>query len=866
MPRHSSTLLSAPLVRLLVVLLSLECLAGCGGCGSDAAKKAQTPAEKAKAEAEKKKQEEEAKKNKEPFKMQPITPLLSEVIISTENQEPIRLAKPGHWTATVQRMLANLDNFNGRNTVAATDSRQRPVTLPETEFAIISSRPALLAKGRAKRVMNELLPPAGNSRASVSSTLEAPGGAAVDAREDLWTMMPSHQYFLAVLASEPARYAYLSHTDAVEAPFQDENGVEQPHYRVALIDGAKAMPLPDNVLAWTSVAYVVWDEVNIDRMTPEQQQALVDWIHWGGRLIVNGPDSLAALRGSFLAPYLPADGGDARQIGDGDLAALNEFWSVRAPGTPRPAPLKATKPWSAVVLKPHADALPLAGADGLFYEAPVGAGSVVVSAFQLAERDFINWPGFDGFLNGALLRRPGRLFREEADDLSWVGLQAIWKNQAYRDHARDAYFTTPLRWFARDFGTAANSSVSYSQPAINPTNPWGGMPLEEATAVVDRPGGLGAWNEFSDVSNAARQSLSDAAGVRVPGASFVVTCLAVYLLILVPLNWALFYALGRVEWAWIAAPLIALAGTVAVVRQAQLDIGFVRSQTEISLLELQGPHPRGHLSRYMALYTSLSTVYNTEFADGSAVATPFPARAARDPREAALSGSMKTVEFEKYDKPRLKGLPVSSATTQFLHSEQMLPLAGGLRLSHPSTNPRALQLENKTGYDLSDAVVIHRRPSGSGWRYEGCWLGQVRSDTSQLLNIADLAPERDRLLFAAERAAAAEFDPHKRLNVDGLLKLAFRFDGLAENQFDPLQGGRDEWRLVARIDEPLPGAQTSPAASQVAGSTVVLAHLDYQLNPITADHVDANSAKDVTSDRRNAYDELLNAEPTEEVF
>jgi hypothetical protein len=425
---------------------------------------------------------------------------------------------------------------------------------------------------------------------------------------------------------------------------------------------------------------------------------------------------------------------------------------------------------------------------------------------------------------------------------------------------RDAHFTTPLRLFARDSGTSANSQLIYDEPEADPNNPWAGYgtPIPEGRSVVDRPGGIGSWNEFGPVSEAARQALTDAAGVRVPGASFVVACLAVYLVILVPLNWMVFHALGRVEWAWIAAPLIALAGTFAVVRQAQLDIGFVRSQTEISLLELQGALPRGHLSRYIALYTSLSTTYTTEFEDGSAVATPFPAFEGGKASAPLIGDRTTTIEFEKYDKPRLKGVPVSSATTQFLHSEQMFALAGPLRLSHPSTNSRAWQVENKTGFDLHDAVVVHRSYDGAKWTYDGCWLGQFASGTSQLLATTPLVFENDRLLFNDERDEAARVDSHKRLNVDALLRQALRFPAEDGETHDPIQGQRDEWRLVARIDEPLAGAVTSPAASQTTGATVVLAHLQLALPP--APGPDANSIKDVDNDRRNAYDEELPAE------
>ncbi|HYO24366.1 MAG TPA: hypothetical protein VEQ85_05395, partial [Lacipirellulaceae bacterium] len=480
----------------------------------------------------------------------------------------------------------------------------------------------------------------------------------------------------------------------------------------------------------------------------------------------------------------------------------------------------------------------LPGAEGLFYEGPVGGGSIVVSAMQLAERDLVNWGGFDGFLNGGLLRRPPRRFRDEHEGLV-VGLQTVWADSAYADRTRDAHFTTPLRWFSRDAGVAANARFVTPVVPLTPSVPWQGQGqlIPETRLEVDRPGGLGAWDEFNPASQAAREALRTAAGVRVPGASFVVVCLAVYLVILVPLNWMLFKALERVEWAWLAAPVIALAATVAVVRQAQLDIGFVRSQTEIAVLEMQGDLPRGHLSRYTALYSSLSTTYNAEFASQNAVAAPFPVDSART--NAPLQVADAEVLFEKYDQPRLRGIPVTSASTQLLHSEEIVPLSGSLRLSSPPSNPRALQLENATGLALSDAVVVHRFERGGRWALETCWLGRIESGQSHYLPWTPEEPEGDQLIYAAERAKAASVDYRKRLDVNALLKLALKFPPAS----DPFYGRREEYRLVARIDEPLPGAVTDPAASQTTGTTVVLAHLRYGLPPHPAP--DVNSRTDV---------------------
>jgi hypothetical protein len=835
--------------------MGMTCLTGCGGCADAKAKAKAAAKAKAQKSAEELEKEKKKKKPKPPYELGSVTPRLSEGLISADKNIPLPLAKPGHWTSTVQRMKANLDNFEGRTTVAAVDDRGRPLVLAHTPFQMTSTRPALLAKGQAKRVENELLIPSDVTKLRVSADLASRStGTLVERRPaERWTMMPSHQYFLLVLAREPARYAFLKVTDTVRAPFEDLNGVSMPHYRVVLSDGNKPLPLPPHVLTWSSVAYVVWDEVNLARMDAEQQEALVDWLHWGGRLIVNGPDSLVGLRGTFLDKYLPVDVGDTRTVVSSDVAALNAVWTQRSGGK-RVAPVAVTKPWSGVELKPRPRAVALPGADGLFYEGPVGAGSIVVSAVQLAERDLVNWPGYDSFLNGALLGRPRRSFAIEKDGV-WTGLQTAWAD--FKDRAQDAHFTTPVRWFARDAQSRANSRET-PVGASPPPQQFGagyagwspGAPLPETQRVTDRPGGMGEWSEFGAVSQAAREALRSASGVRVPSASFVISCLAVYLIVLVPLNWMLFHAIGKIEWAWAAAPIVALAGTLGVVKMAQLDIGFVRAQTEIGLLELEGDHPRGHLSRYVALYSSLSTTYDVEFDDASAVATPFPYD---ESVQLGFGDRVSTVAFEKYDKPRLRDLPISSASTQYIHGEQMFPLAGAVRLSHPTGTPNLWQLENHSGLDLADAVVVRRTLDAQGRsRYEGCWLGQVATGESKLLPRTPLALKRNELPYLAERAQAARLDSHKRLNVDSLLQLAFRFDDAR----DPLQAGRDEWRLVARLDEPLPGARPTPSASQTTGTTVVLAHLELGARRLGGP--DVNSPRDVLGDQpRNAYEDFL---------
>ena len=59
--------------------------------------------------------------------------------------------------------------------------------------------------------------------------------------------------------------------------------------------------------------------------TVSQQQALLDWLHWGGQLIISGGagQSFSLLRESFLGPYLPAEAtGETVPLTQDDLRPL----------------------------------------------------------------------------------------------------------------------------------------------------------------------------------------------------------------------------------------------------------------------------------------------------------------------------------------------------------------------------------------------------------------------------------------------------------------------------------------------------------------------------------------------------------------
>ena len=75
--------------------------------------------------------------------------------------------------------------------------------------------------------------------------------------------------------------------------------------------------------------------LNPDQLDAEQQQSLIDWLHFGGQLILSGPDCLDKLQSSFLAEYLPATFKGTRNLTQEDLSELNEHWAVPVKNNPQ---------------------------------------------------------------------------------------------------------------------------------------------------------------------------------------------------------------------------------------------------------------------------------------------------------------------------------------------------------------------------------------------------------------------------------------------------------------------------------------------------------------------------------------------------
>ena len=244
----------------------------------------------------------------------------------------------------------------------------------------------------------------------------------------------------------------------------------------------------------------------------------------------------------------------------------------------------------------------------------------------------------------------------------------------------------------------------------------------------DDAGGIGAWNDFSATANAARGALREAAGVEVPGSSFRRR---------LP---------GRLSDRARAAQLAGVPHAAAASNgpgsprpsspsSARGSSCSGPSSTSASCAlkprsasSSSSPIIRGHiLSRYTALYTSLSTTYDLEFGNLTTLAAPFPRSRDRLPT-AQRRRACTPLDFQRHDNVRLAGLPVSSNSTGMVHSEQMLPLDGPIRIgtstaARQRADRKSLASSNCTACASceADRAEATKRPASC----DGMWIGEL---------------------------------------------------------------------------------------------------------------------------------------------
>ncbi len=825
---------------LLSLLPSLILLSGCGGCLPSAQDRL------SREELEKRRREQR----------DAIETVSDQVTLPTDSETKQLTAKPGHWHETQQQFKSNREDLQ----VVAVGSITRgstPALIPGTNTLNDYSRRTSLPKGQTKTIDLQSFVPI-----SAAKTDEDPF-AAVNSKLNFqtellsWPLMTPilqtpirypanelrpHEFQLVVVSPQALSYEYLTVLDAVY--WRKDEGLTEDYrtqsYKVALVKPKEnRYAVPRSMLTMTATAVVIWDDVSADDLSADQQTALIDWLHWGGQLLISGPSSWSRLQNSFLAPYLPATTAETTEFTTTDFETLSNYWLTEDMSERKSRdPLEIVGPPVAGLrlnLNERGQWLPHSGE--LVAESQVGRGRIVMTAYPMREPRIYRWKYYGSFFSSGLLRRYPRTVIRTPDERL---LAQVWE-EPFQNSILDPRLHSNFRILSRDLPLSNRPGSRLATDAV--TSGEAGsvenrLPQDEATAPAlaqetnrnfalapESPreelrwgGGGGTWNDFSGLSYQAIIALKAAAGIELPSRTTILYLLGGYLLCLVPLNWLVFRSIQRLEFAWVAAPIMALIGVVVVTKVASLDIGFARRTTEVSLLELHGDHPRGHLTKFLALYTSLSTNYAVEFAENDSVALPLGDFGRTQARAAASVKNMRTA-YGRSEGVRLEPVTVYSNSTEMLHAEQLVTLPGSLSLGSSSTSDDAIR--NQTGLDLKAAVVVRCVEDG---RIEIAWIGelasgQVAAVQFEASDLTEPIPQwSDNLSTQPIMPSQSSDEEVDTLWVGGILR-----EVLVKT---PLVPGQT--RLVGYTDNRPGKLEVLPTSDQFDGRCVVVAHLTPQ--------------------------------------
>lgn len=720
--------------------------------------------------------------------------------------EVIPFVKPNHWVTLTLEMRANHADYVG-------SLRTAPVQLLSMPHRVVYQRDAgLVGEQDARLSMQTLFPTLPKEQNELDLELIRPAAIRSDGiTQAILQRLQPHQMLVPVLGVDSPEYMSWSRFQATLPTSVDRDPASADRLRYYRLltpqDPERPLPLPAHPLAWTAISHLIWDGQDPNAIDVGQQQALIDWVHWGGQLIVVGGagQSLTPLQDSFLGPILPAtSSGQNLSLESEAFTALSRdfpapYWPIdgetgtirRYLATSTPIRTTADRPifLSGLAPRPGAVSISLGDADDttMGVEWRVGRGRVLMLALKPTDPALQNWPGLDTWVRRVVFRRPVESRGGRAFNLL-PGTNTSW-----------------LRYVGRDLGAPDDPGAVIDDGTMIPGE------------IVPPAAPLAAWLDGAQLPVMARAALEEASGITIPGSRFVLGVILAYIAALVPLNWLVCrYLVRRQEWAWVATPILALGFAVAVERAAAYDLGFDTACDEIDLVEIQGGYARAHVSRFAALYSTGRVICEIAYPDKpSALALPMSMGADRYQRGADLAQS----NWSSYPIPTLANFPVQPRSVAMFRSEQLDDLPGGITIQDEAGTRTIV---NRSGLELRDAVVVD---VAGRVRYR---LGTVNPEDAVPLDEAVAEPiPGDQQAEQGEITEAGGYQTESTLDwidLNPFLSALHAYDfGRPED--------RQEWRLVAWTPDPHPGQELTPAVDRHRGLRLVVAHLDYGAAP-----------------------------------
>ncbi len=747
--------------------------------------------------------------------------------------------KPNHWSTLSLELRSNLANYEG-------SLQSAPVTLRGQPQSVTFKRDARLIKEQRSRLSMQVFLP--RIPRELGLELIRPDQIRADETTvaNLRVLEP-HQ-MLVVILSRKANDSYAKWTNLrafMPTSSADDalSAERQRYYRLVLPQEPDKPVLSPHPLTWTVISHVIWDGLEPELLSPAQQSAMLDWIHWGGQLVLVGGagPNFAALRESFLGPYLPADlSGSNSQLSEADLRPLAQAYppvtKLPDPEEPQPEPSslkdayelfgkRYTAPVSIIPAsnrpvfltgldpKPGSTVLPLGAAGDkliLAVESRVGRGRIQMLGINPTDPAFIAWPGIDTFVRRFLLRRP-----EEPMVRALTRRDGGLEPPRYQ--ALSGQDLSWVRYLSRDLGSSIVPPSNNPDPLVG-TSPGPILPATNltrgpvgarvsgmgftSTRVSDLPPPppsrpVGDWVDDAPLPRLCRDMLEEASGLSIPSSTFVFRVILAYLLALVPLNWLVCrYLLGRKEWAWAVIPVLSMGFAIGVERAASFDLGFEAACDEIDILEIQGEYPRAHLTRFGSIYSSSRVQFAITYPDEStALALPF------DSGRSLRGEDIIDSTFQTQPVPSLSQFRVQPRSYSMFRAEQMWAMDGSIRLTLDASTRSII---NESEIDLHDAVLL----DGSDQTFV---LGDIAKGASVVIGTESKS-------FPSSTSAKGPLQP------DQIIKLIHD-----QKLSRPEEQGT--LRLIAWSPGTRAGQEILPALDRSRGFTLVVANLSHGLPP-----------------------------------
>jgi hypothetical protein len=757
------------------------------------------------------------------------------------------LMKPHHWSTIMLEMRANYDDYGG-------NLQSFPIALPGMPQEMVYARESRLVKEQRSRLGMQVMLPQIPKEKEMNVELVQPGAIRAD---ELWQvpirLLPPAQMLVVLLTKESSsQYSGWNRLPSLipsSADREDAMSLELlRYYRLVLPEDVDKPFFSPHPLTWGPISHIVWDGLPPESISVSHQQAMLDWLHWGGQLVLVGGagPTFSIFRESFLERYLPADPtGENQLLGESELKPLADAYPptvmptlppdqenatsriqvepVFPLGRPyrRPVPIQPPKnrPVFVTGLRPRLGASTISLGEGsphlLAVEGRVGRGRITMLTINPTEPSLVSWPGLDTLIRRVVLRRPEELGPfppgSEDSEASYIprgvldGPDLSW----YRITSRDA-------GAEREAARARAARAARTAPAVNRNGSavvqpagQGSLTAEAEEASLSRTG-VAEWRDTTILPRVCRTLLEKAAGITVPSSQFVLKVILAYILAVVPLNWLVCrLLLNRREWAWIVVPLLALGFAIGVERMAAYDIGYDSACDEIDLLEVQGGYTRAHLSRFASIYSTGRGKYEISYPnDPTALALPFST-------ERSIGGEdVSTSLWQSYPVPALQSFIVQPRSLSMFRAEQMMGLAGSVILEDGEAGRTIV---NGTDLELRDAMLVDF-PDAQQPRET--YLGTIGPGSSVPL------PTQTASRTPAP-SEAYDFGGYEGPEPEPLLaELRKRWENRPEDA--------GELRLVAWVSRPVGGQSFEPALDRHRGLTAVLVHLRYGNPPSPA--------------------------------